>query len=76
MAIADTVPSEDQSLASAANTKVWPKSRIVDAIDPETVMKPTTSWNTKNLGLRLGVDVASAATSGALVAPLITIIDR
>ncbi|CAI7658646.1 unnamed protein product [Penicillium glandicola] len=33
-------------------------------------------WNTKNLGKRLGVDVASAATAGALTCPLITIIDR
>ncbi|KAF2762929.1 hypothetical protein EJ05DRAFT_433082 [Pseudovirgaria hyperparasitica] len=39
-------------------------------------MAPVTTWNTKNLGLRLGVDLASAATAGALVAPLITIIDR
>lgn len=34
------------------------------------------TWNTKDLGKRLGVDVASAATAGALTCPLITIIDR
>lgn len=34
------------------------------------------TWNTKDLGQRLGVDVASAATAGALTCPLITIIDR
>ncbi|CAI7604296.1 unnamed protein product [Penicillium discolor] len=34
------------------------------------------AWNTKDLGQRLGVDVASAATAGALTCPLITIIDR
>ncbi|CAP91670.1 hypothetical protein E8E15_011332 [Penicillium rubens] len=33
-------------------------------------------WNTKDLGKRLGVDVASAATAGVLTCPLITIIDR
>ncbi|KAL2000774.1 hypothetical protein VTN02DRAFT_2658 [Thermoascus thermophilus] len=34
------------------------------------------SWNTDSLGLRLGADVASAATAGALICPIITIIDR
>lgn len=38
--------------------------------------KPAQAWNTRNLGLRLGVDVASAASAGALTCPLITIIDR
>ncbi|KAJ5929583.1 hypothetical protein N7454_006533 [Penicillium verhagenii] len=38
--------------------------------------KPTQAWNTQSLGLRLGVDVASAASAGALTCPLITIIDR
>jgi hypothetical protein len=37
---------------------------------------PKSQWNTKDLGLRLGVDVASAAAAGALTCPLITIIDR
>ncbi|KAJ5964590.1 uncharacterized protein N7479_004466 [Penicillium vulpinum] len=34
------------------------------------------TWNTKDLGKRISVDVASAATAGALTCPLITIIDR
>ncbi|KAJ5373745.1 hypothetical protein N7517_005751 [Penicillium concentricum] len=39
--------------------------------------RPTAStWNTKDMGKRLGVDIASAATAGALTCPLITIIDR
>jgi len=33
-------------------------------------------WNTKNLGLRLGADLASASSAAALVAPVISIIDR
>lgn len=33
-------------------------------------------WNTKNLGLRLAADVASASSAAALVAPLISIIDK
>lgn len=36
----------------------------------------TKSWNTKNLGLRIGSDCLSAYGAGALVAPLIAIIDR
>ncbi|KAF7718088.1 Uncharacterized protein PECH_002425 [Penicillium ucsense] len=34
------------------------------------------TWNTSNLGMRLGIDVVSAASAGALTCPLITIIDR
>jgi hypothetical protein len=33
-------------------------------------------WNTKNLGLRLGVDAISAASAAGSAAPIITIIDR
>ena len=36
----------------------------------------TTQWNTKNLGLRLGADLVSAASAAVLVAPIISIIDR
>ncbi|RAH51054.1 uncharacterized protein BO95DRAFT_350709 [Aspergillus brunneoviolaceus CBS 621.78] len=36
----------------------------------------TTRWNTDRLGTRLGVDIASAATAGALTCPVITVIDR
>jgi hypothetical protein len=34
------------------------------------------SWNTRNLGMRLGADAVSAATASLLVAPVITIIDQ
>jgi hypothetical protein len=44
---------------------------------PTTTTTPSTSlWNTHNLGLRISADVASAATAGALVAPIITAIDK
>lgn len=33
-------------------------------------------WNTTNLGLRLGADLAGAASAAVLVAPAITIVDR
>ncbi|KAE8423705.1 Cys/Met metabolism PLP-dependent enzyme-domain-containing protein [Aspergillus pseudocaelatus] len=38
--------------------------------------RPTSTWNTSRLGSRLGVDIASAATAGALTCPVITVIDR
>ena len=41
-----------------------------------TAAKVDSTWKTQDLGFRLGVDVASAATAGALTCPLITIIDR
>lgn len=34
------------------------------------------SWNTRNLGLRLGADATSAATASLLVAPVICVIDQ
>ena len=41
---------------------------------------PTTKldkqWNTRSLGLRFAADAASAAAAGALICPIITIIDR
>ncbi|TPR07142.1 Sugar (and other) transporter family protein [Aspergillus niger] len=36
----------------------------------------SSDWNTNRLGARLGVDIASAATAGALTCPVITVIDR
>lgn len=33
-------------------------------------------WNTEKLGLRMGVDALSAGAAGALVAPVITMIDK
>ncbi|GAM88229.1 hypothetical protein ANO11243_062600 [Dothideomycetidae sp. 11243] len=37
---------------------------------------PDKKYNTSNLGLRLGADASAALSAGALVAPLITMIDR
>lgn len=37
---------------------------------------PSKRWNADRFGTRLGVDVASAATAGALTCPVITVIDR
>lgn len=42
---------------------------------PNALPTPTT-WNTDKLGLRLGSDALAAGAAGALVAPIITIIDK
>lgn len=62
-----TIEQMSHPTPSPVNTK-WGKQ---DSPSP-----PKAQWNTKDLGLRLGADVASAAAAGALTCPLITIIDR
>lgn len=42
----------------------------------EGMQAPKKAWNTKNLGLRLASDAISAASAAALVAPVVSIIDR
>lgn len=34
------------------------------------------TWNTSNLGQRMGIDVMSASVAGGLVAPIICAIDK
>ncbi len=46
------------------------------ALDRTTGTNAAAKWNTKNLGLRLGADLISAASAAVLVAPIISIIDR
>ncbi|PCG90736.1 Hypothetical protein PENO1_063420 [Penicillium occitanis (nom. inval.)] len=43
---------------------------------PIPTTKSDKQWNTRSLGLRFAVDAASAAVAGALICPIITIIDR
>ncbi|KAF1361017.1 hypothetical protein EJ07DRAFT_164629 [Lizonia empirigonia] len=43
---------------------------------PRDAAAPARGWNTNKLGLRLGSDALAAAAAGALVAPIITIIDK
>ncbi|KAJ5788048.1 hypothetical protein N7457_003038 [Penicillium paradoxum] len=53
------------------------KEQRQDSQAPSPIIRPAASkWNTEDLGKRFSVDVASAATAGALTCPLITIIDR
>lgn len=71
-------------VASSRDATVSPVSVHVDSWRPSAIankMEPigkstASSWNTRNLGLKLGADFTAAAAAGALVAPIITIIDR
>ena len=65
----DTLTMATVSERSVARSTVMPAA-------PVQTQKAAPTWNTKDLGLRLGVDVVSAASAGALTCPLITIIDR
>lgn len=64
--------SQPQS-SSVLSTARIPVPRIQDGkLKNDTIQ----SWNTQNLGLRLGTDAASAATASLLVAPIICVIDQ
>ncbi|KAI9158245.1 membrane protein [Paramyrothecium foliicola] len=71
------VPSTSSPLAiSPASVTTAPSAPLLK----KTPMTPSSStaatWNTRNLGLRLGSDLVGAASAGFLVAPIISIIDR
>ena len=55
-------------------TFVWFTMASKSKVDMSTKLQE--KWNTKNLGLRLGTDLVSASSAAALVAPVISIIDR
>jgi hypothetical protein len=65
---------QDTLLTMATVKQERVQERQGQAPSKRSTTKPT--WNTKDLGKRLGVDVASAAIAGVLTCPLITIIDR
>lgn len=70
--------AQDASFAMATVVERPAARPTPPAANAEVARAPVvaSSWNTKDLGLRLGVDVVSAASAGALTCPLITIIDR
>ncbi|RAH52961.1 cystathionine beta-l [Aspergillus piperis CBS 112811] len=57
-------------------TNHWPDTSPPLPMSAITEQSISSDWNTNRLGARLGVDVASAATAGALTCPVITVIDR
>ncbi|KAK0715526.1 hypothetical protein B0H67DRAFT_601056 [Lasiosphaeris hirsuta] len=52
-----------------------PKAKVV-TMETTTAGSTKATWNTKNLGLRLGADAVSAASAAVLISPIISIIDR
>lgn len=50
--------------------------RAAVPVIPIPTTKSDKQWNTRSLGLRFAADAASAAVAGALICPIITIIDR
>ncbi|KAI1468866.1 uncharacterized protein F4812DRAFT_424954 [Daldinia caldariorum] len=63
----------DKKLISPASPIPLPRK---DAVEMPPSGLQQQRWNTKNLGLRLGADLTSAACAASIVAPLIAIIDR
>jgi hypothetical protein len=74
-------PMDDQTTANRlASTSAdiatrIPRTTAPSAKMPSSVTK-TRAWNTQNLGRRVGSDIIAATSAGALVAPVISSIDR
>lgn len=66
------LPTPSPSNASSAS----PASRSSMPTAAPSLRAAPRDWNTDKLALRLGSDLVSAACAGALVAPLISVIDR
>ncbi|KAF3020634.1 hypothetical protein E8E14_012043 [Neopestalotiopsis sp. 37M] len=66
--------------AALASAALDPRAPPIAAMPPkpsaEVKAHIEKKWNTKNLGMRLAADFASAACAASLVAPLISVIDR
>lgn len=59
-----------------ANTNTRDGHHLPIAMISASQSQPQSKWNTDRLVWRLGADATSAACAGALIAPIITIIDR
>ncbi|KAK6189339.1 Vacuolar protein-sorting-associated protein 36 [Pestalotiopsis sp. IQ-011] len=65
---AGLAPALDPRASQLAAMPTKPSAEVKAQLDKK--------WNTKNLGLRLAADFASAACAASMVAPLISVIDR
>lgn len=61
---------------SVAQLNMVPETQLSNKRDTAPPTSSESKWNTKNLALRLAADFASASSAAALVAPLISIIDK
>ncbi|KAL7911625.1 hypothetical protein GGI35DRAFT_295015 [Trichoderma velutinum] len=74
-AIASAITST--TTGTSTNTTTRDGHRLPIAMTSTSAQsKPQSKWNTDRLAQRLGADATSAACAGALIAPIITIIDR
>ncbi|KAK0702050.1 hypothetical protein B0T26DRAFT_660232 [Lasiosphaeria miniovina] len=69
-------PLQFKSTAAAPLASIATTPNIVAMDKKDGAARAVTQWNTKNLGLRLGADLLSAAAAATMVAPIISIIDR
>ncbi|ORY65159.1 uncharacterized protein BCR38DRAFT_432030 [Pseudomassariella vexata] len=71
----NTDPENLAATAQALKPRIAvPSTQAVEM--PITKRQSASTWNTKNLGLRLATDFVSASVAASMVAPLIAIIDR
>ncbi|KAF2824447.1 hypothetical protein CC86DRAFT_354509 [Ophiobolus disseminans] len=78
---AQTIPALNAPISSSIPKPNLPLLLSASSSPPTMAEKgiPTAEkrdWNTSKLGLRVGVDALSASAAGALVAPIITMIDK
>ncbi|EXJ68990.1 uncharacterized protein A1O5_07925 [Cladophialophora psammophila CBS 110553] len=69
-------PSKRLPNTSMAVSIPKPQIHLPSVRNVSVEQKNPVRWNTADLGLRLGADLTSAASASALIAPIITIIDR
>ncbi|KAL5091197.1 hypothetical protein Trisim1_003169 [Trichoderma cf. simile WF8] len=76
IASAITTTTTTTGTGTGTNTNTRDGHRLPIAMTSASQSQPQSKWNTDRLAWRLGADATSAACAGALIAPIITIIDR
>lgn len=71
-----TADVDHQRPANPSSSRSASPSTVANGTPSDMKSAEVPSWNTKNLGSRVGADCAAAASAGALVAPVVTAIDR
>ena len=66
------LPSREGSLDASLPTSTPDVASKIEKVVPGRAE----NWNTRNLGMRVATDGASALSAGLLVAPVITMIDK
>jgi hypothetical protein len=77
--MSSSTPGMDVPVSKVDHNATLPSTRpAAKAKVPEAPLKQSTStsWNTKNLGLRVATDFTSGFLAAGMVAPLIAVIDK